>query len=992
MRKYLANLVSGGKFQELEETIKKLQRHIYTLCNSIEEKDRIVSEQEMLLDSRGVIICNLNNRISENDIVIRNLRTNLDAAILENSSIKGELSKKNDCIEILNNKNDELNSNVEVLEHEITIKDTSVTMLNGTIEQLNSLINEKNDCVDSLKSEVKKLSQEKRQLEDEVNINGKKLQECENIIAELQNSSKTEICATDSHALDENGTELMDRIEVLEKERLILLQQNKEKDRLYDDLRIKYDIIENNVEFYKKRINELEESLGTNVVEIANSSNPIVVSVPENDTMSSCSNTSVIPQKLTIDAVIDVDNGEELDAKEFFSKSQEEIIKMRRVLQDAIILDKPKYVCKYCGQMVKISGKRTERGHASFFSHLYDSDDCDLKTTTGLSKALINARKYGSYGESERHKKTKKVLVELLNGDTSKEKGISNVEEEKTIFGFHPLFKWRRPDIHVKYKDIDIVFEIQLSTTFASVIAEREMFYRMNNIFIIWVFNFSDNEEFVDLRNLMMKDIYFCNHRNIFVIDKESYHESLKRKELVLKCDWLENDGTWHHSGTDNYGGKGEFITLSDLTYNTATYKPFFHDTSSGQDLMADNLSNERDLQNIISLLDKKYGKVLECQKNEDIERKRILDALDVDEVVKEYKRLDVAIVSKEGRYGLYNYVNKKEVLPTIYRSIKLWNNSRYFLVEDEKSRFGLYNNRGKEIVETKYNFIPKPENGVSLVTYVDETSGFKKYSLIDSSNLDSVKEIGDYLSIEALNDVYMVTTREVKGAFLKGVIRNNGTIIHDNKYTQLLLFSNDLFHAVYKGKHGIIGMSSNWILPFEYDNIEYLIDGKARVCKNGKYGYINAEGKILYDSVALLNSVEQSEKRLFMGTWQMYSRYGNLMDKNYYSEIAHYQGQVVAFTQEEIKFHKNIRATKDCGLEAELIDITKTGCLFKIGDRVAKMNRRQLQRKPKDIQFVKGQTYKVYISCIKEELNLIYLSPIPCFGPALNQRFKYNR
>ena len=61
---------------------------------------------------------------------------------------------------------------------------------------------------------------------------------------------------------------------------------------------------------------------------------------------------------------------------------------------------------------------------------------------------------------------------------------------------------WRKPDVIAKYNNLNIVFELQLSTTFISVVVQRDIFYRLNDYFIIWVFNFDDNQKYVDLTNL----------------------------------------------------------------------------------------------------------------------------------------------------------------------------------------------------------------------------------------------------------------------------------------------------------------------------------------------------------------------------------------------------------------------------------------------------------------------------------------------------------
>ena len=277
--------------------------------------------------------------------------------------------------------------------------------------------------------------------------------------------------------------------------------------------------------------------------------------------------------RLTMKSVWDVKNGKEINAYDFFKQPESEIIMMRRTLQTAIIANKPVFVCPYCHQMVKISGKRTSRGRASFFSHLYDSDACMIKTTTGLSKEQIEASKYGLVAESERHIRLKNLIAEALNSQMKTDGNISDVQIEKRINSKLPYMRWRRPDVQAIYKQYNLVFELQLSTTFISTIVDRDLFYRLNNYFIIWVFNFDDNQEYVNLSNLMCKDIYYANKRNVFIFDEEAQEESVKRGKLCLKCNWLDANNHWHYSKEDAI-----IVTLDDLKYDLDNKKPYYYD------------------------------------------------------------------------------------------------------------------------------------------------------------------------------------------------------------------------------------------------------------------------------------------------------------------------------------------------------------------------------------------------------------------------------
>ena len=163
--------------------------------------------------------------------------------------------------------------------------------------------------------------------------------------------------------------------------------------------------------------------------------------------------------KRTIDTVIDIETDKEINAKSFFAQPEGVIFKMRTELEKAIYLHRPKYVCKYCGQMVKISGRKPERGMARFFSHLRDSDDCDYKTTTGRTRREINREKFARCNEGERHKFLKAEIAKYLE----KTEGVTDVRTENTVKGNHPILRWRRPDVIANYRGQEVVFELQLS-------------------------------------------------------------------------------------------------------------------------------------------------------------------------------------------------------------------------------------------------------------------------------------------------------------------------------------------------------------------------------------------------------------------------------------------------------------------------------------------------------------------------------------------------
>ena len=407
------------------------------------------------------------------------------------------------------------------------------------------------------------------------------------------------------------------------------------------------------------------------------------------------------PSRLTIKTVWDIRQGKEVDAEELIKQPEGELISLRRQLQIAISTNTPLLVCPYCHQMVRLSGRKIKRGAVSFFSHLYDSDACFIKTTTGMSKEQIEASKYGLVAESERHKRLKALIAESLQSKTSREKGLDQVLVEKRINSPLPYLKWRCPDVQAKFNQLNLVFELQLSTTFISTIVDRDIFYRLNNYFIIWVFNFEDNQEYVNLENLMCKDIYYANKRNVFIFDQEAQLESLKKGELILTCNWLDLDNTWHYPLNKN-GKNGVLVSLDQLQYDLETNKPFYYDADADYfklhpEAVENRLRWEMTREEIIRALMEKDAKENDLYEGQS-------------ESLRDETRQKMAIhgdcahtFSKHGRVGLS--FDGVILVPPVFSSISEFNDYGYAEVSHNR-HIGLVDKLGNTIIQCEANEI----------------------------------------------------------------------------------------------------------------------------------------------------------------------------------------------------------------------------------------------------------------------------------------------
>ncbi len=277
-----------------------------------------------------------------------------------------------------------------------------------------------------------------------------------------------------------------------------------------------------------------------------------------------------------ITSVMNCETGEEVVAQSFFEQDEAVIFEVRRQLEDAICNRcGPKYTCYGCGQLVKIRGKtgneiKLRRMH---FAHQRDNGNCPIKTDQSLNRHELLAIKYDGQKKSELHLQTKDLVAHSLERNQLNQKGVTEVRTERIRRDASGRLNWRKPDVSALYKLHSLVFEIQLSTTFLSVIAGREHFYQQNQTFILWLFkSFSED---IDKQRFTEKDVFYSNNQNAFVFDEEAIEASNKQQDLILKCLYRV---PYCLDDSVAYQWQEAMVGLHELTFDEQTYKTFFFD------------------------------------------------------------------------------------------------------------------------------------------------------------------------------------------------------------------------------------------------------------------------------------------------------------------------------------------------------------------------------------------------------------------------------
>ena len=591
----------------------------------------------------------------------------------------------------------------------------------------------------------------------------------------------------------------------------------------------------------------------------------MIDNIPDNDLLTP---DSEYQTQRTIEEVIDVETGEMVCAEDFFSQHESIIIKARHTLEISIQSDIPKYKCPFCEQSVKISGRRVfERDKTVyFFAHFKDSDDCPIKTGMGLSLEVLLAKKYHGLKESDLHRKLKNFIADRLQAETAIQKGVKDVFIEKTFKNEEISDNWRRPDVKAIFNDKSLVFELQFSTTFLSVVVGRDSFYRKHQTFIIWVFGgFSENE---DWQKLMEKDIYYAHKRNIFLINKSAQKASEEKGELVLYCYWQIpkiTDGKvqieWHK----------KLITLDELTYNYETYEVYYY-------------NSDKDFYDIADSKEKAIIDAWNKAKEERWDKIKLRIAkreLSKEQQEKYEKRLELK--DKE----LLEKIAKNEIVPTRFNKDGKWG----------------YKVKNHTVVEPQYTSASAYKYGIALVK-IDDDEKF----IIDISG-EIIIELGDVrvLDISLFNTHLKLKIEEEKsirnGRYKDGyekwrkiqvqsikIFNINGTLIFDN----LEDFIDGKAKAKKNNKWGYIDEMGETLIPFEYDEIENFISGKAKAKKNTKWGYIDDAGIVQVDATISLDS-DRNKIRKF-GFWGLSHLDGRELTLCEYDEIENFtDGKVKA-------------------------------------------------------------------------------------------------
>lgn len=293
----------------------------------------------------------------------------------------------------------------------------------------------------------------------------------------------------------------------------------------------------------------------------------------------------------TVEDILNLETGENISASALLSNmDSDDIVLLRRKLRTANREGKPILVCAECSTKLELRCNKLSRESRGkdfyFFKHYKDVNECSIKTNSRLPVGVLLARKYENVKESIPHIDLKNRLGYIIEQFHSPQKITI---DSKFYFDKSGNGERRKPDVYAIIDDKEYAFEIQLNTTFLSVIEEREAFYERNDVSILWIFKHFPLDD--GLQRLTQKDIYVPNRLNAFVLDEEMLDLSIKEKELHLRVYYK----TFHVDGWEiRSQWETDVVTIKDLKY-AEDFKPFFYDSFADKEYAKQELKQKEE-------------------------------------------------------------------------------------------------------------------------------------------------------------------------------------------------------------------------------------------------------------------------------------------------------------------------------------------------------------------------------------------------------------
>lgn len=738
-------------------------------------------------------------------------------------------------------------------------------------------------------------------------------------------------------------------------------EQSKDKqpeDTLRDEETNKTEDLPNTLSTSKRLTKKTAKSKEEEVVDLIND---VIVDLPP---ISNDSNRTV---QRSIEFVYD-DNGKRINADEFFTRSSaEEIAQIGRKMSESELSGIPYWTCGLCHHRVKIAHRTYNGNESLFFIHANRNHYCPwIKLAKSsidniqddLILTIVDIIKGDNEGENKpKNRELKEKIFAALTSQVSMEMGITDVRIDEIIRSNVPYMKWRRPDISFLHNGRKVVIELQKKSHDIDTIVDLDVFCRLNDIQILWVFGSDSDSSYEYMRKMNYKNTMFDNHRNVFVFDKEAQAACVENEKLYLKCNWLDEDNVWYYR-LEKTGTNGKLVNLEDLIYDDEYCKPYYFDANEKYFLKQPEackayLATKMTREELMKSIKEKWTRNPKYEEAQALMHQRqakitpfcvmglwgvrfnttmIIPPIFTTEpkdlyngyfVVCQGEKLGVInyygdiivnwdgsvsgnelvydtenrrlLFSENGMWGVED-ITGNVLIPPIYQSIQNWNNSAYRVRKNNK--WGVCDIHNDILADCKYEKIDRLINSQAVAVKPHPTKGWLTVSgLIDEDGHEIFTS-----KFEQKDGWYIIQSFE-----LWGITDENSKFVLDCCYEEILPWSDNLYRVKENGKWGIYNLlEKRFLLRPEYDSIGDLKDGVAKIIFAKVESAINIKGKeVSQKDIQLQNGLK---KTMIAGKWGIINDQGDVIIEHRYNEIGSFRSRLIGIINEGevIKLNQN--------------------------------------------------------------------------------------
>lgn len=189
---------------------------------------------------------------------------------------------------------------------------------------------------------------------------------------------------------------------------------------------------------------------------------------------------------------------------------------------------------------------------------------------------------------------------------------------------------------------------------------------------------------------------------------------------------------------------------------------------------------------------------------------------------------LKIVVLTKDGKYGLFNTVSKKVAVNPVYTEIQAFGTTYNdgYIVKDENGKYGLLGADGQQILANNYDEIEKG------------TGSSDKYVVKEGLKIKLISKEGTVLLESGFDEIQSINSENIaiKNAGKYGVITTTGTTLIEPAFDTIKHCFGEYYIVSSGGKYGVINTLKDTIIDMKYESIEYRSDIVSIICENADY------------------------------------------------------------------------------------------------------------------------------------------------------------